>query len=921
MLTYEIKTADLLQKIDDPADLKSLSVDELSTLAGEIRCELVRTMASNGGHLATNLGSVEITLAMHYVLSSPRDKLLWDVGNQCYTHKLITGRRAQFSTIRQAGGISGFVHRGENPHDHMTAGHSSTALSTALGLATARDHAGDDYRVVAIVGDGAMSAGLSFEALNNMQHLGSQLLLLLNDNDYSIGASCGGMSQTLRTARSHILDGTIFESLGVDYLGPVDGHDIQLLVEVLRDVSRARRPIVLHVLTQKGKGYAPAELSPARFHGVSPFDLRTGAPLKESNPVTYSRLFGEQLTHIAAVDDKVLAITAAMVAGTGLEEFARRFPDRCFDVGIAEQHAVTFAAGLALGGSKPVVAIYSTFLQRAYDQVIHDVCLQNLPVTFVLDRGGLASADGPTHHGVLDFAYLRSIPGMTVMAPMDGEEFRLMLASAIDHAGPAAIRIPRGIVPTGIRPIGQEVSPVEIGRGELLLDGDDVALLAIGTMVDRALDAAEELGRRGVSCAVVNARFVKPLDASLILDIAARVGQLFTIEEHAQQGGFGSAVLELLCGHHSLAHVTVLGLPDRFITHGSRDELLHDCGLSVERIVEQVIAQRPVTHANECEIYQVNVDDGDRNILRIKGTEVPTALRYWVGEYNKVGNRDAFLWKWCCEGARLTTLSSVDSAFLESNNVTKVLGVMVDVLMDDVADQPGERAYLDELLRIPFSRNPSSFAEFPNEMIEYARTTGRVFGAVLDRLRDYPRFDEFVDLLEFDYLQLMNAMRYSRMINENHQLMNLAEHDIYLPHNMHMMASGTIDLMCSPDLDAAEVGAVREVLWHAQCMGRIGNLLTTWRREINEGDFTSGVFAWALSERLVLPDELHSKNGEHLQKSIASHRCDGFFFKRWQTHRESILSRASAIRSVDINQLVGGLDSLLTLHIGSRGLK
>mgnify|MGYP002624078426 FL=1 len=574
----------LLDRISGPSDVKAISAAELDLLAEEIRKEIVRTTAINGGHMATNLGVVELSIALHRVLNSPSDKIIWDVGNQCYTHKLITGRRDRFSTIRMPGGLSGFVNREESPHDHMTAGHAGTALASAVGIAAARDLRGDDYRVVAVVGDGALTSGLSYEALNNLGTHSSQLLCILNDNDYSISPSRGALARTLRQAKDRILDGTIFDELGITYLGPVDGHNMQLLIDVLQETVQMQKPVVLHVVTQKGRGYQPAETDPARFHGVSPIDVATGAPLKESSAPSFSSLFGAEMTRLAAEDDRVVAITAAMPAGTGLTEFAEKWPARFFDVGIAEQHAVTFAAGLAVGECRPVVAIYSTFLQRAYDQVIHDVALQNLPVTFVLDRAGIAGADGATHHGVFDLAFLRTIPRMALMAPKDANELAEMLRLSISLNGPAAIRIPRGS-PASPQNSSAPHSPVEFGRAELMREGGDVLLLALGTMAARAMEAADELARRGINATVINARFVKPLDDRLILEHARRVRRVFTFEEHIEAGGFGSAVLELLAQKDVPTPVTVLGLPDCFLEHGSPDQMLDECDLSARGIV------------------------------------------------------------------------------------------------------------------------------------------------------------------------------------------------------------------------------------------------------------------------------------------------------------------------------------------------
>ncbi len=576
-------------------ELKEANVAELQELADELRGEIIRVTTANGGHLATNLGCVELTIALHRALDSPKDKIMWDVGHQCYTHKLLTGRRDRFGTLRREGGLSGFVHSGESPHDHMISGHAGTALSAALGLARARDYLGRDCRVAAVVGDGALTSGLSYEALNDLGMFRSQFLFVLNDNNYAISPNQGALASTLKRAQDRILDGNVFGQLGLEYLGPIDGHDLQLLLEILPDAVRSKRPVVLHLVTQKGRGFRPAELDPSRYHGVNPPVVGSARQIA-SQRVTYSEVFGQEMLKIAEEDDRVMAITAAMTDNTGLAAFAARYPGRCYDVGIAEQHAVTMAAGLALGGCRPVVAIYSTFLQRAYDQVIHDVCLQNLPVTFVLDRAGIVGADGPTHHGVFDLAYLRSLPNMVVMAPKDRHEFAWMLRAALQHQGPAAVRIPRADVPELSGPAQSPVAPA-IGRGEVLRPGDDVALIAVGSMVERAMNAAQELESHGVSACVVNARFIKPLDAPLLLETARKVKLLFTVEEHMAMGGFGSAVLELLAAHRVATPVCVLGLPDRFIEHGATDSLLDVCGLSTAKIVSRVLAELRPTPA------------------------------------------------------------------------------------------------------------------------------------------------------------------------------------------------------------------------------------------------------------------------------------------------------------------------------------
>jgi 1-deoxy-D-xylulose-5-phosphate synthase len=905
-----------------PCVLKEASLDELKGLAKELRREIIRVTTANGGHLAANLGCVELTIALHHALDSPRDKIIWDVGHQSYAHKMLTGRRDRFATIRTTGGLSGFVNRAESPHDHMTSGHAGTALSAALGLARARDYLDDDYKVVAVVGDGALTAGLSYEALNDLGTFHSQLLLVLNDNSYTISPSQGGLADTLRRAQGRILDGNIFEQLGLEYLGPVDGHDLRLLLEVLRDAVRSTRPVVLHVVTQKGKGYPPAEVDPRRYHGVNPLDMQTYGLLVPQR-VSYSQIFGREMLKIGEENDRVMAITAAMTDGTGLAEFAARYPDRFFDVSIAEQHAVTMAAGLASGGCRPVVAIYSTFLQRGYDQVIHDVCLQNLPVTFVIDRAGIVGADGPTHHGVFDLAYLRSLPRMVVLAPKDQHEFARMLRAAIAHDGPAAIRIPRRDVSADPERSDGPTS-LHVGQGELLREGQDVGLVAIGNMVARAMEAARALESHGIEASVVNARFVKPLDAPLLLETARKVKHLFTLEEHVGHGGFGSAVLELLAAHRVATPVCVLALPDRFIEHGSTDVLLDACGLSTEKIVSRVLAELQETSDNATEpVLAVDMSRVRERISSIRDQELPAELQYWAGEYEKVGyaHRDRFLWKWCLEAIRLTSLPCVDATLHDANCVTKVLGVMLDVLLDDIADRSGPVRYLEKLLAIPYAESLPDFAEYSEQERAYAAMTCRVWDAIMTRAGTYPRHEEFAELLRFDYLQVLNAMRYSHLLNRNPELVNMVEHNLYLPHNMHMMVSGTLDLMCSSEFDPREIGRVREAVWNAQCMGRIGNWVTTWERELRDRDFTSGVFAYAAHIGLLQACDLRNADTEVIRERIASHGCERFFLERWHHHRRQLVLLAASIKSVDILQLVSGLEQLVEIHLGSRGLK
>jgi 1-deoxy-D-xylulose-5-phosphate synthase len=612
----------LLERIESPRDLKTLSLDELGVLAEEIRQEIIRVVSRNGGHLAPSLGVVELTLALHRVFDTSRDRIIWDVGHQSYAHKLLTGRRERFGTLRQQGGIAGFPRREESPHDAFNTGHSSTSISAALGMACARDFLERDYRVVALIGDGSLTAGLAFEGLNQAGHLKKNLMVVVNDNRMSISKNVGALSQyltrllsaptyqrlesevweimgkipavgerarelasrALEGVRGILVPGLLFEELGFKYFGPLDGHNVGLLIEAFERLKLMEGPLLVHVVTQKGRGYAPAEDDASRFHGIGSFDKASGTLTKQPTAISYTEAFGRTLATLAEQDDRIVAITAAMPAGTGLAHFARRFPDRFFDVGIAEQHAVTFAAGLAAQGMKPVVAIYSTFLQRAYDQIIHDVCLQNLPVRFMIDRGGLVGDDGPTHHGVFDLTFLRTVPNMILMAPGDENELASMVRTAIEYGdGPVAVRYPRG-AGYGVR---MEYDPevVPIGKGELLRAGGDVTLAALGSMVRPASDAAEELSREGIDCSVLNARFVKPLDGELIVSEVTRTGRIVTVEENAAAGGFGSAVLELLRAR-GLDHVAarVMGLPDRFVEHGARSALTEQCGLSVAGI-------------------------------------------------------------------------------------------------------------------------------------------------------------------------------------------------------------------------------------------------------------------------------------------------------------------------------------------------
>jgi len=622
----------LLKKIQSPSDVKKLSVEVLRDLAEEIRETIIGIVAQNGGHLASNLGVIELTIALHSVFDSPVDKIIWDVGHQSYPHKLLTGRYERFPTIRQYRGLSGFPRCDESEHDAFGTGHSSTSISAALGIIEARDRNKKDYKVVAVIGDGAMTGGLAFEGLNNAGHLKKDLIVILNDNEMSISRNVGALSayfnriltgdfyrkfkrdskmflesipkvgapatkiaqKTEEMLKKLLLPGVIFEELGFNYVGPVDGHNIELLINTLKMVRKEKRPVLLHVITKKGKGYEFSERDPSLYHGIGPFKLETGFPLRGTQ-LTFSDVFGQTLTELAGKDERIVAITAAMKEGTGLDSFAQKYPERFYDVGIAEQHAVTFAAGLAAQGIKPVVAIYSTFLQRAYDQIIHDVCLQNLPVVFAIDRGGIAGEDGPTHQGVFDISFLRPIPNITVMEPKNDVEFRMMLELALNHKGPVAIRYPRGKIPAspckGSEILTGVPVPFRIGEAEILRGGKDIAVLAVGSSVFTALSAAARLEKDDVDVMVVNARFIKPIDRRLISSVASLVPKMLTIEENVLQGGFGSAVLEFF-NEIELNQVRVrrIGIPDVFIEHGHQNDLRKKYGLDEEGIYQAVLS-------------------------------------------------------------------------------------------------------------------------------------------------------------------------------------------------------------------------------------------------------------------------------------------------------------------------------------------
>ena len=618
----------LLDTIDSPADVKALTEEQLVQLAGEIRQLIIEVTSKNGGHLAPNLGVVELSLALHKVFSTPKDKIVYDVGHQAYIHKIVTGRRDMFHTLRQYGGLSGFPKRSESEHDAFGVGHSSTSISAALGMAVARDVKGEDYDVVAVIGDGSMTGGMAFEALNNVGDLRKRMIVVLNDNEMSISKNVGAMSEYLYQLRTgetynrikHDLEGwlgnvdfggdvlkvlrrikgsvknlmlptCIFEELGFTYLGPIDGHDIHSLIEVMEAAKSMNEPVLVHVITKKGKGYAPAEESPNKFHGTGPFEVETGKKIANPNaPITYTEVFGNTVIELAKEDENIVAITAAMPDGTGLTPFSKEFPKRFFDVGIAEQHAVTAAAGMAAAGLNPVVAIYSTFMQRAYDSVMHDICMQNLHVSLCLDRAGLVGDDGFTHHGVFDYAYLRSMPNMTVMAPKDEDELRHMLKTAVGMNGPVAVRYPRGSG-VGVE-LSDSLEALPIGKAEVLREGSDVCLWAIGTMVESAEKLTEKLAEQGINAGVVNMRFAKPIDKELLLAHAEKYKMIVTLEEGCLKGGVGSAVLEALNDAQLLGACKVLnfGIPDEFILHGDKQRLFQDIGLDVETMASKITA-------------------------------------------------------------------------------------------------------------------------------------------------------------------------------------------------------------------------------------------------------------------------------------------------------------------------------------------
>ena len=623
----------MLDLINQPNDIKKIDPGDYDYLAMEIRDFLIRKISCTGGHLGSNLGAVELTMALHLSLQLPEDKIVWDVGHQSYTHKLLTGRREGFETLRKYGGMSGFPKRKESACDSFDTGHSSTSISAGLGLVKARDLRGENHTVISVIGDGSVTGGMAYEALNNASQLETNFIIVLNDNNMSISENVGGVSKYLnniRTADSYlnikegiynklrevprygdsmvrrirrakssfkqlVIPGMFFEDMGITYLGPVDGHDIKALVKVLGEAKRVKGAVLVHVLTQKGKGYAPAERHPARFHGAEPFDIKTGLPTKPRTTANYTDIFSTVMTKLGQRNEKVVAITAAMPDGTGLKRFHNMYPDRFFDVGIAEEHAVTFAAGLAAGGMIPVVAIYSSFLQRAYDQILHDVCIQNLPVVFCIDRAGLVGSDGETHQGIFDLSYLSSIPGMTILAPKNKWELSDMIKYAVDFGGPIAIRYPRGEAYTGLQEFR---APIELGKGEWICEEEDIALLAVGSMVRTARQVRQILKQKGYSCSLMNARFVAPFDTDMVRKALAGHNLLVTLEENVASGGFGEKIrvcvdeLQRESRDYASCELLTVALPDEYVEHGNVDALKKELGVDAESIAERILKFR-----------------------------------------------------------------------------------------------------------------------------------------------------------------------------------------------------------------------------------------------------------------------------------------------------------------------------------------
>lgn len=614
----------ILSNINDINDLKTLNLDDLNILSEEIRWFLIENLSKSGGHLASNLGVVELTLALHMVFNSPKDKIIWDVGHQAYVHKILTGRRDKFHTIRQYKGLSGFPKRKESEHDIFETGHSSTSISSGVGIALARDLKGENNHVISVIGDGAMTAGMVYEALNHAGDLGTKFMVVLNDNNMSISKNVGSISRylnKLRTANSYkkmkddvetilngipcigkrlaktvervkdsfkylLVPGSFFEELGFKYLGPIDGHNIESLMKAMNMAKEVNGPVLIHTVTKKGKGYIPAENMPDKFHGVGPFNIKTGETSSKTNIKSYSDVLGESLLNIAQKNEKIVTITAAMPSGTGLNYFKQKFPDRFFDVGIAEQHGVTLAAGLASQGLKPFYAVYSSFLQRGYDQILHDVCIQNLPVVFAVDRAGLVGSDGETHHGVFDISYLSHMPNMTIMAPKDKNEFIKMIEFSSEFDGPIALRYPRGNC-IDIKSDNSD-NEIKFGKGEIIKSGCEIALLGVGKMVDSCIKIAEILSEEGIDITVINARFVKPFDKELLDDICKNHKLIVTLEDNVKIGGYGSYINDYLNTKGYLGEVINLGYPDKFIEHGSIDELMKANNMDTDSVLELI---------------------------------------------------------------------------------------------------------------------------------------------------------------------------------------------------------------------------------------------------------------------------------------------------------------------------------------------
>ena len=613
----------ILEQIQKENDIQKISPKDYDLLASEIRNFLIEKISETGGHLGSNLGAVELTMALHLVLHMPEDKIIWDVGHQAYTHKLLTGRRDGFDSLRKYGGMSGFPKRKESNCDAFDTGHSSTSISAGLGLVKARDLLGQKHTVVSVIGDGSLTGGMAYEALNNASRMGSNFIIVLNDNNMSISENIGGVSQYLNGIRTSakyldlkdsiyyglldmpgfgqkvvkkiqnvknglkqlVIPGMFFEDMGVTYLGPVDGHDIKALTKVLKEAKKVKNAVVVHVMTKKGKGYEPAEKHPARFHGAEPFEVETGVPKNSKEKANYTDVFATVMNKMAEKDDKLVAITAAMPDGTGLKRFKNRYPDRFFDVGIAEEHAVTFAAGLAAGGLKPVVAVYSSFLQRAYDQILHDVCIQNLPVIFAIDRAGLVGSDGETHQGIFDLSYLSSIPNMHIMAPKNKWELADMMDFALDFGCPIAIRYPRGVAYDKLK---EQREPIVFGKSEWLYKGSKVALLAVGSMVKTALEVREMLREKGIDATVVNARFIKPVDTEIIETLIKEHSLFVTMEENVLSGGYGEKVLSYLTMEHPTKRVINIALPDTYIEHGNVEILKKETGIDAQSVFERM---------------------------------------------------------------------------------------------------------------------------------------------------------------------------------------------------------------------------------------------------------------------------------------------------------------------------------------------